>query len=147
MVNSSSKFCSFLVRILIQKDNTDNKDFKKEFYTKETKGLWIWAFFSFQFYQNVQFSFNFESSVKLSFQQNSWGEFSFSYLTWYNFICRLSFNFTFISWEACLKYLLAVQEVSDKTFLLAILSCLYSLVPKFVLRVPIVVLAFWCHIV
>ena len=36
-VSSNSKFCSFLVWILIQKDNTDNKVFKKEFYTKETR--------------------------------------------------------------------------------------------------------------
>ena len=31
------KFHSFLVRILIQKDDTNNKVFKKEFYTKETR--------------------------------------------------------------------------------------------------------------
>ena len=37
MVSSSSKFYSFLVRIQIQKDNTENKVFKKEFYTKETR--------------------------------------------------------------------------------------------------------------
>ena len=37
MVSLNSKSCSFLVRILIQKDNTDNKVFKKEFYTKETR--------------------------------------------------------------------------------------------------------------
>ncbi len=36
-VNSNSKFRSFLVRILIRKDNTDNKVFKREFYTKETR--------------------------------------------------------------------------------------------------------------
>ena len=34
---SNSKFRSFQVRILIQKDNTDNKVFKREFYTKETR--------------------------------------------------------------------------------------------------------------
>ena len=33
----NGKFCSFLVRILIRKDNTDNKVSKREFYTKETK--------------------------------------------------------------------------------------------------------------
>ena len=68
-----------------------------------------------------QFSFNFESFIKLSFQQNSRVEFSFS---WYNFSCRLSFNFTVISWEASclysLKYLSAIQEASDETLLLAI---------------------------
>ena len=48
-----------------------------------------------------RFSFNFESSVKISFQQNSRVKFSFICLTWYNFSCRLSFNFTFISWETC----------------------------------------------
>ena len=37
MVSSNSKFCSFLVWILIRKENTDNKVFKKEFYTKETR--------------------------------------------------------------------------------------------------------------
>ena len=63
--------------------------------------------------------------MKLSFQQNSRVEFSFYCLTWYNFNSQLSFNFTLIAWEA------AVQEASDKTFLLVILSCLYSLVPKF----------------
>ena len=36
-VISNSKFRRFLVRILIQKDNTDNKIFKREFYTKETR--------------------------------------------------------------------------------------------------------------
>ena len=34
MVNSNGKFHSFLVRILIRNDNTDNKVFKKAFYTK-----------------------------------------------------------------------------------------------------------------
>ena len=40
MVNLNSKFHSFLVWILIRKDNTGNKVFKKEFYTKkqERKG-------------------------------------------------------------------------------------------------------------
>ena len=37
MVSSNGKFHSFLVWILIQNDNTDNKVFKKEFYTKETR--------------------------------------------------------------------------------------------------------------
>ena len=37
MVSLNSKFCSFLVRILIRKDNTDNKVFKREFYTKESR--------------------------------------------------------------------------------------------------------------
>ena len=32
-----SKFRSFLVRIVIRKDKTENKVFKKEFYTKETR--------------------------------------------------------------------------------------------------------------
>ena len=36
-VSSNSKFCNFLVRVLIQKDNVDNKVFKKEFYTKEIR--------------------------------------------------------------------------------------------------------------
>ena len=36
-VSLNSKFHSFLVQILIQKDNTDNKVFKKEFYTKEKR--------------------------------------------------------------------------------------------------------------
>ena len=36
-LSSNGKFRSFLVRILIQKDNTDNKVFKKEFYIKETR--------------------------------------------------------------------------------------------------------------
>ena len=37
----NSKFRCFLVRILVRKDNTDDKVFKKEFYTKETikKGI------------------------------------------------------------------------------------------------------------
>ena len=35
IVNLDSKFRSFLVRILVRKDNTDNKVFKKEFYTKK----------------------------------------------------------------------------------------------------------------
>ena len=34
-VNLNSKFHSFLVRILIQKNNSDNKVFKREFYTKK----------------------------------------------------------------------------------------------------------------
>ena len=34
-INLNSKFRSFLVRVLIRKDNTDNKDFKKEFYSKK----------------------------------------------------------------------------------------------------------------
>ena len=34
-VNLNSKFHSFLVRILVRKDNTDNKIFKREFYTKK----------------------------------------------------------------------------------------------------------------
>ena len=33
----NGKFCSFLVRKLIRKNNTDNKVFKKEFNTKETR--------------------------------------------------------------------------------------------------------------
>ena len=36
-VNLNSKFCSFLVPIPIQKDDTDIKVFKREFYTKETR--------------------------------------------------------------------------------------------------------------
>ncbi len=36
-VNLNSKFRSFLVWMLIRNDNTDNKAFKKEFFTKETK--------------------------------------------------------------------------------------------------------------
>ena len=41
MVSSSGEFRSFLIQTLIRKDNTDNKVFKKEFYTKETikKGI------------------------------------------------------------------------------------------------------------
>ena len=35
-VSSNCKFRCFLIRILIRKDNTDNKVFKREFYTKET---------------------------------------------------------------------------------------------------------------
>ena len=96
---------------------------------------------SFSFVEMFQFSFNFESFVKLSFQQNSRVEFSFNCLTCYNFSCRLSFNFTFLGkLLACLKYLSAIQKASDETFLLAIFSCLYSLLPELVLRVPIVVL-------
>ena len=34
----NGKFCSFLIRILIQKDNTDNKDFKNEFIHKKQRG-------------------------------------------------------------------------------------------------------------
>ena len=37
MVGLNSKFLSFLVRILIRKDNTENKVFKKEFSTKKQK--------------------------------------------------------------------------------------------------------------
>ena len=36
-VSLNSKFRSFLVRTLIRNDNTDNKVFEKEFYTKETR--------------------------------------------------------------------------------------------------------------
>ena len=36
-VSLNSKFCNILVRIQIRKDNTDNKFFKKEFHTKETR--------------------------------------------------------------------------------------------------------------
>ena len=36
-ISSNGKFHSFLVRILVRKDNTDNKVFLREFYTKETK--------------------------------------------------------------------------------------------------------------
>ena len=36
-VNLDSKFRSFLVWILIQKDNKDNKVFEKEFYTRKNK--------------------------------------------------------------------------------------------------------------
>ena len=36
-VSLNGKFGSFLVWILIQKDNTDNKVFKREFYTKEMR--------------------------------------------------------------------------------------------------------------
>ena len=35
--NSNSKFRSFLVRILVRKDNTDIKVFKRELYTKEIR--------------------------------------------------------------------------------------------------------------
>ena len=72
IVSLNSKLHSFLVRILVRKDNTDNKPFKREFHTKETrkkgiekikcckflvqlarnlfecpgnKVLWIWVFF------------------------------------------------------------------------------------------------------
>ena len=40
-VSLNSKFRSFLVLLLIWKDNIDNKVFKKEFYTKDTtkKGI------------------------------------------------------------------------------------------------------------
>ena len=34
-VNLNSEFHSFLVRILVRKDNSDDKVFKKEFYTKK----------------------------------------------------------------------------------------------------------------
>ena len=57
MVSSNGKFPSFLVRILVQKDNTDNKVFKKEFYTKETrkkeiKKIKVWfGLFGFMAYQ------------------------------------------------------------------------------------------------
>ena len=37
MVNLNSKFRSFLFGIVIQKYNTDNKVFKREFYTKEMR--------------------------------------------------------------------------------------------------------------
>ena len=37
MVSSNGQFRCFLVRILIRKDNTENKVFKKESYTKETR--------------------------------------------------------------------------------------------------------------
>ena len=36
-VSLNIKFRSFLVRTLVRKDNSDNKVFKKEFYTKETR--------------------------------------------------------------------------------------------------------------
>ena len=68
--------------------------------------------------------------------------FSFSCLTWKNFSSRLLFDFTFISWEAsaCLKYVSAIQEASDETFLVAQVFRAFNLVPEFVLRISIVVL-------
>ena len=90
-VNLNSKFRSFLVRILIRKDNTDNKVFKREFYTKKAKerdrknkvlqifvqfagnlservsgkqsslNLSIFLFFFFCFIEKFQCSLNFES--------------------------------------------------------------------------------------
>ena len=77
----NGKFCGILVQILIQKDNTDNKVFKKEFYTKETrkKGIekmervWETKFFEFEYFfffsfvKMFQFSFNFDSSERLFF--------------------------------------------------------------------------------
>ena len=80
----NGKFRSFLVRILIEKDNTDNKVFKKEFHTKKTRkkgvekietSVWQTKFFEFEylflfsFLKMFQFSFNFDSSERLFFQQ------------------------------------------------------------------------------
>ena len=77
--------------------------------------------FRFTFVEMFQFSLNFASSL-MFFSAEFSIEFSFSCLTWYNFSNRISFNFTFISWDASclLKYISAVQEASDKTLLLAI---------------------------
>ena len=89
-VNLNSKFRSFLVRVLVRKDNTDNKVLKKEFYTKkesdEDKVLQIFSticrnlservsgkqsslnlsifLFFFCFIEKFQSSLNLESSFK-----------------------------------------------------------------------------------
>ena len=68
-----------------------------------------------------QSSFNFESSVKLSFQQNSRVE--FFQLVLLGRISVIGFCLILLLFFgkllACLKYLSAVQEVSNETFLLA----------------------------
>ena len=110
-VSSNGKFRIFLVRILIRKYYTDNKVFKKEFHTKETRKeeikkdkvlqilvqfagtylrerVWKTEFFEFEYFsfffsfvEKFQFSFNFESFLKF-FSAEFSVEFSFSYLTW-----------------------------------------------------------------
>ena len=83
---------------------------------------------------------NFESSIKLSFQQNSW---FFFQLVWLGRISVVDFRLILLLLLGklldYLKYLSAVHVACDETHLLAIFPCLYSLVPEFVLRVPIVV--------
>ena len=59
-------------------------------------------FVLFLFVEMFQSSLNCESSLKL-FSAEFSVEFSFSSLTWKNFICRISFHFTFISQEAPFK--------------------------------------------
>ena len=92
-----------------------------------------YLYFLFSLVGMFQCSFNFESSLKF-FSAEFLVKFSFSCLTWENFSGRLSFNFTFISWEvSCLyslKYLSAIQEASDETHQLVIFSCLYSWSPN-----------------
>ena len=130
-VSSNGKFRSFLVRILIRKDNTDNTNFKRNFIQKKQgrKGEkrlreLIWEnvretkffefFFCFCFVEMFQFSFNFEFSLKL-FSEEFLLEFSFNGrisvvvcpLFWLLFLGKLL---------ACLN-LSAVQEANDETFL------------------------------
>ena len=75
-------------------------------YLRECPGnkvLWIRVFFfSFLFVEMFQSSLNCKSSLNF-FSAEFLVEFSFSCLTWLNFSSRLSFNFTFISWEALFK--------------------------------------------
>ena len=72
-----------------------------------------------------QFSFDFDSSVKL-FSVEFWVEFSFSCLTLQNFSSRLSFNFTFISWEApCLfKIFIGYSRSEQKNLSAGYFFCL-----------------------
>ena len=122
-ISLNSKFRSFLVWILIPKDNTDNKVFKREFYTKETRKKGIEKIKCCKFL--VQFDGTYlrecpgkQSSLNLSIfllfflfcrkvaefiklqvffkvlLAEFSVEFSFSHLTWKSFSSRLSFNVT-----------------------------------------------------
>ena len=76
----NSKFRSFLVRILIQKDNTCNKVLKKEFYTKETSKKGI------EKIKCCEFQFNFLEFICESVRATKF--FEFEYFSFLFLFCR-----------------------------------------------------------
>ena len=91
--------------------------------------------FSFSWFWLTLFNFlliSIESTVNLSFQQNTRVEFSFSCLCSLNFGCRLSFDFSFISWEAsCLfKMLIGYSRSEWRNLSVGYFSCFNSPVPN-----------------
>ena len=161
-VNLNSKFCSFQVRILIRKDNTDNKVCKKECYTKETRQKGIEKIKCCKFL--VQFAGNLservsgkQSSLNLSIflffffflpfffyrKVSEFFEFRVFFKVLFRRILRWIFSIEFsFSWifSSRLSFIFISSETSfkkrvTKPICLANFSCLYNSVPKFVQRV------------